>query len=102
MMEFINNALAVCNKNGNQLVVPIEGRPQQLVPPRKRQMRLTRHTRAGQYPHPAAGRAAAGHLRQRRLPDPRIADYQQRAAAVADTGQQQLHRGDLRVPPDQL
>ncbi len=77
-------------------------RPQQLVQPGKRKVRLPWHAGAGQYPHPAAGRAAAGHLRQCRLPDPGIAEYQQRAAAVADTGQQQLHRGDLRVPPNQL
>jgi hypothetical protein len=65
-------------------------------------VRLARHTRAGQHPHPAIGCAPARHRRQRRLPDPRIAEHQQRPAAVGDTGQQQLHRGDLRIPPDQL
>ena len=77
-------------------------RPQQLVQPGKRQVRLAGDTRTGQYPHPAIGRAPAGDLRQRGLPDPRIAEHQQCPAAVADTGQQQLHRGDLRVPRDQL
>jgi hypothetical protein len=52
-------------------------RPQQLVQPGKRQVRLARDPRAGQYPHPALGRAPDGHPRQRRLPDPRVAEHQQ-------------------------
>jgi len=76
-------------------------RVQQLVQPGKRHVRLHRDTRAGQHPHPAPGRAPDGQLRQRRLPHARIAEHQQRPAA-AETGQQQLHRGDLRVPPEQL
>jgi hypothetical protein len=46
--------------------------------------------------------ALAGRLHQCGLPDPRIAEDQERAAATCDTSQQRLHRGDLRVAPDQL
>jgi hypothetical protein len=77
-------------------------RPQQLVQPGKGKVRLARDTCAGQHPHPAIGRAPGGHLRQRRLPYPGIAQHQQRPAAVADAGQQQLHSADLRIPPEQL
>jgi hypothetical protein len=77
-------------------------RPQQLVQPGERKLRLARHPRTGQYPYPSIGCAPRGGLHQSGLSDPRIAEHQQRPAAVRDSCQQRLHDRDFRGPPDQL
>ena len=80
---------------------PSQHRPQQLVQPGERQARLALGARAGQHPHPTISRLPDRCLRQRGLPDPWIAEHQQRPAAAGDTGQQRPHHRKLRVAPDQ-
>ena len=82
---------------GGQRVEVVEDRQQQLVQARERQVRLGLHAGGAEHPHAAAGRAARRLPEQRRLPDPRLAADEQRAAPLPHPVEQARDRVQLAV-----